>query len=175
MPYAVNVCECAAHAWRPVRNKTLLVDADQKELLEQHGWYATNKGYFMATRHRDFVILHREIVAVTQDALVDHRNHNKADNRRANLRPCTASQSMGNRRKFSIVGAANPTSKYKGVTWQVAGGARPWAARLHCNGSRKYLGVFSSEADAARAYDAAAKEYFGEFAYLNFPERAQCQ
>jgi hypothetical protein len=44
-----------------------------------------------------------------------------------------------------------------------------WRAKLKKNGKLFPLGEYRSEWAAARAYDEAAREMFGEFAALNFP------
>lgn len=46
-----------------------------------------------------------------------------------------------------------------------------WRAQIKSNGKVIYLGGFDSPEDAASAYDAAAKVYFGERARLNFPDK----
>lgn len=91
---------------------------------------------------------------------VDHINGDRQDNRALNLRWATRSQNNANAR--SIRGA----SQFKGV---VRGPSGKWVAQIGMLGRRhKYLGVFESEEDAARAYDEAAQRYFGAFAKLNF-------
>jgi hypothetical protein len=54
----------------------------------------------------------------------------------------------------------NSSSKYKGV---VKTKENNWAVSCNC----KYVGRFDTEYEAAEAYNKAAKEAFGEFAYLN--------
>ncbi|CAN0488288.1 unnamed protein product, partial [Hapterophycus canaliculatus] len=58
-------------------------------------------------------------------------------------------------------------SRFKGVCITRAG---KWRAVIYIGRKQKYLGVFDSEFDAARAYDAAALQHFAEGAKLNFPD-----
>ena len=94
---------------------------------------------------------------------VDHIDHDCLNNTRSNLRLVSNSQNQMNRRK-----GINCSSKYKGVTWDTS--RQLWISQIGYNGNRAQLGRYSSEIDAARAYDACAKEAFGDFAHLNFPE-----
>jgi hypothetical protein len=45
-----------------------------------------------------------------------------------------------------------------------------WHVRIYANGKRIFIGSFKDELDAAHAYDSAAKQFYGDFATLNFPQ-----
>lgn len=53
---------------------------------------------------------------------------------------------------------------YRGVF--LAGNGRMWGVKL----GKQYLGCYRTAEDAARAYDAKAREVYGASAYQNFPE-----
>lgn len=93
---------------------------------------------------------------------LDHRNGDGLDCRRANLRPASLLQNLWNRPK-----PKHNTSGRKGVArnWRRGG---VWVARITVYGKQKWLGSFKRRDDAARAYDAAARKFFGEFARTNF-------
>ena len=94
---------------------------------------------------------------------IDHINRDSLDNRIENLRPCTKAQnSMNGRVK------RGSTSRFTGVSAAHHNKTNPWIAGIKLNQKRTNLGYFATEEAAARAYDAAAKEMFGEFASLNF-------
>jgi hypothetical protein len=68
-----------------------------------------------------------------------------------------------------LLAAKSALGQFKGVHLHKEG---KWVAQVvgrHC----RYLGLFVREEDAARAYDAAALEIFGEFACLNFPNAGE--
>lgn len=49
---------------------------------------------------------------------------------------------------------------------------RTWVAQIMVNGKNRYLGSFHDEELAAEAYDAGAREAWGEHARLNFPDES---
>jgi hypothetical protein len=99
---------------------------------------------------------------ITGNELTDHRNGDGLDNRRTNLRPASKGQNGANRGPNS-----NNKAGFKGVSWDKVN--RRWRAQIQVDGKIRNLGRYGTPEGAALAYDAAAREYFGEFAALNFP------
>ena len=71
-------------------------------------------------------------------------------------------QNTRNRAKYSTAAS----SKYKGVCRNKA--INRWQAKICWNRKQIYLGCFTDEVEAAKAYDQAARQYHGAFASLNF-------
>lgn len=102
--------------------------------------------------------VHRFILNAPEGALVDHRDGTPLNNIRANLRMATSAENARNRRPLT-----GCTSPYKGVNRH----AGKWQAVIRRDGKQRSLGHFVSEPDAAHAYNVAAVEVFGEFAWIN--------
>jgi hypothetical protein len=84
---------------------------------------------------------------------MDHVNLNRTDNRLANLRLCTASQSAANRRGWAKSG-------FKGVHQR----GKKWAAYITKNGVKCYIGIYFTPGLANAAFLEAAKSIHGAFA-----------
>lgn len=59
-------------------------------------------------------------------------------------------------------------SGYRGVSWNTR--MKKWAADIRANGVTRHLGYFEDPKEAARVYDAAAREYHGARAIVNFKD-----
>lgn len=146
------------------RGMVALVDDEDFERVSRYSWRAhigRDSKSFYAARSNKCIRMHREIIGAKYGQIVDHINGNTLDNRRHNLRFCNPSQSAMNRG----ISPSN-TSGYKGVFRDRNG---RWGAVIKIHYKQIRLGSFFVKVDAARAYDRAAKKYFGEFARLNFP------
>jgi hypothetical protein len=153
--------------------KFTIVEPQDYYLIQDYKWWLhANGSNFYAARteitgdlQAKIVYLHRQLLQPPEGFVVDHKNCVPLDNRRANLRSVTQAQNMRNRRKRK-----NTSSQYIGVWFDKK--RNKWTAQIRYNGRKIWLGYFDSEIDAAKAYDAAAKKYYGEFIRLNFPEGA---
>lgn len=168
---------------RDIKNKGkyfALVDDEDYEYLSQFSWsacvasntvYATRGIYENSVRKT--IHLHREIMNINdKHTQVDHIDHNGLNNQKCNLRVCTHQENMRNKSKSKT---RKCSSKYLGVNLNKAISSNGtvhfrWRAQIWSNGKKKMLGLFKIEEDAARAYDAKASEFHGEFANLNFPK-----
>ena len=150
-----------------------LIDAEDYKLVSKHKWHAkicaTRPGLIYAATNETqngkqrTIRLHRLLLNIIDPKIfVDHINHNGLDNRKENLRICTNTQNCRNAKKR----LANGASKFKGVSWSKR--CNKFHAAIQINKQYKHIGYFTSELEAAKAYDKVAKTYFGEFAYLNF-------
>jgi hypothetical protein len=150
------------------QGKHALVDDEDYESVSKYKWCAhiTRKKYSYATRNVKVngkyktISMHRLIMLCPDNMQIDHINHNGLDNRKKNLRICKPRQNCMNRYKHQ-----SSHRKYKGV-W-LHPNIDKWKAGICVNGKLINLGLFKTEKEAAKAYNRAAKKYFGEFAHLN--------
>ena len=124
--------------------------------------YRYDKGLFKAaSNHRVAWFLH---YGYWPNSYIDHVNGFKSDNRLENLREATPQQNVANQRK-ATKRVRETSSIHKGVSFCKA--TKKWRAQIMFQGKSMNIGRFSSEIDAAIAYNKAAQTYFGEYASLN--------
>lgn len=139
---------------------SIIVDDDVYEWASKISWTIDTSGYTHYARCGKGR-LHRMILHASTGVCVDHINGNGLDNRRHNLRICSIAENNRNvsKRKGST------TSRYKGVYWNKR--LKKYEAHIKDKGKVYYLGLYSNEEDAAKAYDIEAARRFGDFARMN--------
>jgi hypothetical protein len=122
-------------------------------------YYAKRMQWLPISKKYVGIRMHRFIMNTPDNLEVDHKDWNGLNNQEENMRNCTRTENNRNTRAINKFG-------YRGVAYEAG---KYLKAHICTNGKTIHLGYFNSIEDAARAYDAKAKELFGEFAVLNFP------
>lgn len=144
------------------QEKQVIVDDDLYDELSSHNWCYTN-GYaarrMPGSEKGVHLYMHRVICPAPPDKLVIHIDGNKLNNTKANL-------SVRMRKHRSQAVATRAASGLKGVTFHHG----KYIAQISIDKKNKHLGRFSDKIAAAQAYDAMAREVYGEHAHVNFPQ-----
>lgn len=150
------------------QGKVAKVDDDDFNRIAKFNWFAQldpRRGiYYAARKYRKVdgkqgvIYLHREVLDVRERSVkVDHRNHDELDCQKHNLRKCSNSKNLMNRRGLD----AHNTSGMRGVSWAKDRGL--WRASIGLKNKIINLGYFKDKTSASAAYADANKKYFGEF------------
>ena len=150
-----------------------IVDEADVPLVQSIKWHASKstfgvyyaRGRVLRDGKSIRVYMHRFLINTPDDAVVDHVDGNKLNNRRCNLRICNMAQNMKNLSRRS-----DNTTGFTGVSFDSSRSV--YAAYINVNGKRKHLGRFPTAESAAKAYDTAAVQLHGSFAQLNFQHTA---
>ena len=144
-----------------------LVDREDYIKLSQYKWRllraASDRKYAIASINGKQILMHRFILDSKKGEMIDHINGSGIDNRKDNLRMCTHSQNMSNRKLHK-----NNTTGYKGIHCiKSIRRTKPWRAEIYSCGKKYFIGCFATAVEAAQAYNEAAIKHHGEFAKLN--------
>lgn len=148
------------------RDYVALIDEADWPLVSQFSWRAHQARSNVYARHdtpknadgrREVIYLHRLLVDAKPGWVVDHRNRHSLDCRRSNLRIAGFDQNTQNAEFFNSTG-------FRGVSVEHG----RYRARIKHGGVSRSLGMYDTPEQAARAYDAAALERFGPYAWTNF-------
>ena len=135
------------------------------DLIKDFCWYLDSCGYVVARYDTDrHVTMGRLLLGVIDEdwtkIQVDHKNGDKKDNRRENIRLATPSQNGINK----DISKNNQSGK-KGVIFNRF--AKKWSASIGFSNKAINLGYFDKIEDAVKARKEAEEKYYGEFSFDN--------
>lgn len=138
--------------------KKFYFDLEDYGKIKDYCWSNSN-GYMVAFINGKLTTMHRYLLnCMDENIEIDHKNHNRSDNRRNNIRMATNTENKRNRKLRS-----NNTSGYTGVRWSKK--ENRWTASITINKKRIHLGYFIEKYDAIKARKEAEEKYFGEFRF----------
>lgn len=146
------------------QGKFAIVDAADGFRVRLYKWTACHSGRsWWYAYNRKLGYMHRWLLDTPKGREVLHRNNDGLDNRRKNLLLCNRAEAMYKQRPQK-----GCTSQYKGVFRRKSGRFYAYCFPDGGDHRKQHLGSFGNEEDAARAYDTAVRELYGELARTNF-------
>lgn len=137
------------------KGQEILVDEEDWHLVAEHTWCLRN-GYAATTIDGRGLYMHRMILGLDGSRpIVDHKNRNRLDNQKQNLRICTFSQNSANR-----IADSDSKTGMKGVCPDRG----RFRAYIMVNGKSRHLGCFETPELAKEFRDLAADILLGDFA-----------
>ncbi len=143
------------------QGKFAIVDDSDFLELSEFNWYYSDPGYARRSAKNDCnrkIYMHRQIMKVRKGVEIDHKNGNKVDNRKSNLRKCNHGQNTRNQ-GFN----RRNESGFKGVRKH----RKKWQAVIRLNYKTYCLGTYATKEKAAAIYDKAALKFHKAFARTN--------
>ena len=137
-----------------IKDNIILVSDKDFKKIKTFKWYINKMGY-VANDSKPRKLMHRFIMDFPKSN-IDHKNGNKLDNRRSNLRLCNQSENTANATKRKT-----NTSGYKGVSWDKK--AKKWSVFTTKNYKHIFGGYFDDIELAAKRYKELAHQVHGKF------------
>lgn len=138
------------------QSKKILIDNDDFEHVSRYSWCISKTGYAVANINGKVTKMHRYILGISDNKIVDHKNGNPLDNRRCNLRICTVSENAKNR-------APDNRSIYPGVRVHKNKTCTTYSVRITCNRVEYFVGTFPTLTQAVNARNRAENFFHKEF------------
>lgn len=141
---------------KTAKGDEIIIDSVDAEMARNHSWCLSVSGYPVSRIDGRVVRLHRHIMDVTdKKTVVDHKDGNPLNNKRSNLRVCTAMQNAKNLKK-----KITNTSGYTGIRKTDHG---RFNARITVNRKEIHIGNFETIEEAKKARIETEKRLHGEF------------
>lgn len=132
-----------------------VIDLDDFETVSKHTWSIDTHGYARATKNNKNIWMHKLITNTDGNSLIDHKDRNRLNNRKRNLRIATRSENGINKGIQS-----NNLSGVAGVSYYKS--RDRWVAEIKFEGKKIWIGQFRKKEDAIVARLNKELEMFGE-------------
>lgn len=146
--------------WTSNTNEEFYFDLEDYDKIKDYCWKINSDGYLNSNTFRTTILMHRLLTDCDKYHVPDHKNHNKLDNRKLNLRISTYSNNAMNRKLQS-----NNTSGVTGVYFNDK--KSMWIAHIGYQREKIMLGSYYNFEDAVKARKDAEEKYFGAYSYKN--------